>query len=49
MVVKTIKEEMIKKEKAVESAFEEKRHVDGLSDSDLVDRLRSRGNDWGRL
>jgi hypothetical protein len=27
----------------------EKRAVDGLSDGDLVNRLRRRGDDWGRL
>jgi len=38
-----------KLEKAREAAYEEKRDVDGVSDSDLVDRLRRRGDDWGRL
>jgi hypothetical protein len=46
---KDLKEDALKREKARESAFEEKRNVDGLSDSDLLDRLRRRGDDWGSL
>ena len=38
-----------KLEKAREAAYREKRNVDGISDSDLVDRLRRRGDDWGSL
>lgn len=50
---KALSEALIKDEekrgKAREAAFKEKRDVDGLSDSDLVDRLRRRGDDWGGL
>ena len=49
MQVKTLQQEAVKQEKARAKAYEEKRNVDGLSDSDLVDRLRRRGDDWGRL
>jgi len=38
-----------KVEKAREAAYEEKRDVSGVSDSNLVDRLRRRGDDWGSL
>lgn len=38
-----------KLEKAREAAYKEKRNVNGISDSDLVDRLRRRGDDWGSL
>lgn len=43
------KDEAKKREKAREAGFKEKRDVDGISDSDLVDRLRRRGDDWGSL
>lgn len=42
-------EDQLKREKAREAAFKEKRDVDGISDSDLVDRLRRRSDDWGGL
>lgn len=38
-----------KLEKARESVYKEKRNVDGISDSDIVDRLRGRSDDWGSL
>jgi hypothetical protein len=38
-----------KLEKAREAAYKEKRDVDGISTSDLANRLRRRGDDWGRL
>lgn len=38
----------IKKE-AGKDAFKEKRSTDGLSDSDVLDRLRRRTDDWGGL
>lgn len=44
-----LREDALKREKAREAAYEEKRDVDGVSDSDLVDRLRRRGDDWGSL
>lgn len=44
-----LKADANKREEAREAAFKEKRDVDGLSDSDLVDRLRRRGDDWGSL
>lgn len=46
---KALKQDAIKLEKAREAAYKEKRDVDGVSDSDLVDRLRRRDNDWGKL
>lgn len=47
--VETLQQEVKKQEKSREAAYKEKRDVDGLSDSDLIDRLRRRGDDWGRL
>ena len=47
--VETLQADVQKQEKAREAAYEEKRDVDGLSDSDLVNRLRRRGDDWGSL
>lgn len=38
-----------RREAGKKSAFKEKRDVDGISDSDLIDRLRRRGDDWGGL
>lgn len=38
-----------KLEKARESVHKEKRDVAGVSDSDLIDRLRRRSDDWGSL
>lgn len=49
VVIKTLKEDTVKKEKAREAAYTEKRNVNGVSDSDLVDRLRRRSDDWGGL
>lgn len=49
VLVETIKKDLVKKENAREAAFKEKRDVDGISDSDLVDRLRRRSSDWGKL
>jgi hypothetical protein len=46
---KQIKQDAIKGQKAREAAFKEKRDVNGLSDSDLIDRLRRRDGDWGNL
>lgn len=47
--VETLQQEVRKQEKSREAAYKEKRDVDGLSDSDLIDRLRRRGDDWGSL
>jgi len=47
--VEGLQKDTKKLEKAREAAYEEKRDVDGVSDSDLVKRLRSRDNDWGKL
>lgn len=38
-----------KRIKGREAAFEEQRKTDGLSYSDVVDRLRRRRDDWGSL
>lgn len=46
---KALRDDAKKLEKAREAAYEEKRDVSGLSDSDLIDRLRRRDGDWGRL
>lgn len=46
---KNLRNEEEKRVKGREAAFKEKRNVAGVSDSDLVDRLRSRGDDWGSL
>lgn len=42
-------EDVAKEEKARVEAYREKKNTDGLSDSDLVDRLRRRDDDWSRL
>lgn len=47
--VDALKEDTKKLEKAREAAYKEKRDVNGVSDSDLVNRLRRRGDDWGGL
>ena len=47
--VQELKNDVVIRKNAREAAFKEKRNVDGVSDSDLVDRLRRRGDDWGRL
>lgn len=44
-----LRDNVKKMEKAREAAYKEKRDVDGLSDRDLVDRLRRRSDDWGGL
>jgi len=44
-----LKADTIKKEKANAATFKEKRTADGLSDSDVLDRLRRRRDDWGSL
>lgn len=44
-----LEDDVKKLEKAREAAYREKRNVNGISDSDLVDRLRRRGDDWGSL
>jgi len=44
-----LRKDVKKVEKAREAVHEEKRNVNGLSDSDLVDRLRRRSDDWGKL
>jgi len=44
-----LRSDVDKLEKAREAAYREKRNVNGVSDSDLVDRLRRRGDDWGSL
>ena len=44
-----LKDDAKKLEKAREAAYREKRHINGVSNSDLVDRLRRRGDDWGGL
>ena len=52
--IKAVKTEQLeadqkKRETGTKDVFKEKRDVDGISDSDLVDRLRRRGDDWGSL
>jgi hypothetical protein len=47
--VEELKQDAVKRKIAREAAFKEKRDVDGISDSDLVDRLRRRSDDWGSL
>lgn len=42
-------EDTKKLEKSREAVYKEKRDVNGISTSDLVDRLRRRGDDWGGL
>ena len=49
VLTEALKGDVKKLEKAREAAYEEKRNVDGLSSSDLIVRLRSRDDDWGRL
>lgn len=44
-----VEQDVIKQEKARVEAYREKKDVSGLSDSDLVDRLRRRDDDWSRL
>lgn len=44
-----LQDDVKKLEKAREAAYEEKRRTSGLSDSDIVDRIRSREEDWGKL
>jgi hypothetical protein len=48
-LTEALRDDAKKLEKAREAAYREKRDVDGISNSDLVDRLRSRDNDWGSL
>lgn len=47
--VDELTQDVAKRKNAREAAFEEKRNVNGVSDSDLVDRLRRRDDDWGSL
>lgn len=48
--VQDIREQEDKREdKGREAAFKEKRDTDGLSDGDVVDRLRRRTDRWGGL
>lgn len=49
ILVETLVKDAEKQEKARVASYKEKRDADGLSDSDLIDRLRRRGDDWGRL
>ena len=49
ILVETLVNEAQKQEKARVAGYKEKRDADGLSDSDLVKRLRRRDDDWGRL
>lgn len=44
-----LKDDVKKLEKAREAVYEEKRNVNGLSPSDIVDRMRRRDGDWGSL
>ena len=44
-----LKEEVVKQEEARVEAYREEKDVSGLSNSDLADRLRRRGDDWSRL
>lgn len=44
-----LRDDVKKLEKAREAAYEEKRDVNGLSPSDIVNRLRRRDGDWGSL
>jgi len=48
-LTEALRDDVKKLEKAREAAYREKRDVNGVSDSDLVDRLRRRGDDWGSL
>jgi hypothetical protein len=45
---KIVKDAKVRKD-AKKVGIKEKRDADGLSDSDLLDRLRRRGDDWDRL
>lgn len=47
--VKQILEDAEKRAEGKKDVVKEKRDVDGISDSDLVDRLRRRSDDWGGL
>jgi len=47
--VKQILEDAEKRVEGKKDVIKEKRNVDGISDSDLVDRLRRRGDDWDSL
>ena len=44
-----LRDDAKKLEKAREAVYEEKRNVNGLSPSDIVDRMRRRDGDWGSL
>lgn len=48
-VTDALVEDTKKLEKSREAAYKEKRDVNGISTSDLVDRLRRRDDDWGGL
>lgn len=48
-LVERLQTDAVKREKAREAAYEEKRNSGGVSDSDVLDRLRRRRDDWGRL
>jgi hypothetical protein len=43
----TLKEKDRKLDEGRKAVSKEKRSTDGLSDSDVVDRLRRRSSDWG--
>ena len=46
---KSFQEKAQKLDEAKRAAYKEKRDVDGVSDSDLLDKLRRRSDDWGGL
>jgi hypothetical protein len=44
-----LKDQEKRKDRGREAGFKEKRAIEGLSDSDVLDRLRRRDGDWGSL
>jgi len=48
-LIEALKDDAVKREKASEAAFKEKRDVSGVSDSDLINRVRRRSDDFGSL
>lgn len=49
VILEALQEDSKKLEKAREAAYEEKRDVNGVSDSDLIDRLRRRSDNWSGM
>lgn len=48
-LTEALRDDAKKLEKAREAAYKEKRNVDGISTSNLVDRIRARESGWGKL